>query len=77
MMPDSSFPLQGAVRKGPREEDRGALPARLRPLGHRPAPEHVRERGDYQDYFSSLALPRLQHLCAPENLALEPFYVEV
>jgi hypothetical protein len=58
MMPDSSFPLQGAVGKGHREEDRGALLARLRPLGQGDAPKHVRERGEYQDYFSSLSRSR-------------------
>jgi hypothetical protein len=40
-------------------------------------PEHVRERGKYKEYFSSLSLPRLQFLAAPENLCLEPGHIQV
>jgi hypothetical protein len=60
-MPDSSFSLQGAlyvwciVRK-----IEGRFRLAFAHWGLVLPPEHARERGEYQDYFSSLSLAPLQ-----------------
>jgi hypothetical protein len=78
MMPDSSFSLQGAVSKGYREVDRGALPARLRSLEHRPALRAREGEGRVPGLlFLPLALPLLKLLDLFQHLRPESRHVEI